>query len=254
MFAPFYNATLRKYVELFGFLFKNIEIERTNGTSTQRQIVPITFAPAEKYLARNQVDPNIERPVAIQLPRLSYNLIDMHRASDRQINVLQKLICYDNDGNPTGRFAPVPYDLTFELNLKGRHIEDMFKVTDQIVPYFAPYFAIKAVVVDGMSAQNVMFNLDKINMSDRYEGPIDETRELVWTFYFTVNANFFGPDLFSAEDPAKVIRWVRINTGVDANTFDTSSNTYPTFPGKTLLEILPTDEYSIVIDTLDPNS
>lgn len=251
--TPFYNETLKRYVEAFGFLFKSIVIERTNGTDIQRQTVPIQFGPSEKYLARNQVDPNIERPVAMQLPRLSYNLMHIQRDTSRQLNPLNKLVCFKDDGISV-HYVPVPYDLTFELSLRARHIEDMYKVTDQILPYFAPNFTIKAEVVDGMCAQNITFNLDAVNMDDQYQGPIDETRVLVWTFVFTLKVNFFGPDMGSTNpsDPAKVIRWVRINQGAGSNTyFDSSSNNYPVFDGKTLLEILPTDNYTIVTDELD---
>ncbi len=249
---PFYNNTLNRYVEAFGFLFKDIIIERKDatGTVTQRQIVPIQFSPTEHYLARNQVDPDIERPVAIQLPRLSYELMHIQRASSRQLHPLNKLVCYDEDGNASVHYTPVPYDLTFELRLKGRHIEDMFKVTDQILPYFQPSFTMKAIIIDGMCPVSIIFNIDAVNMSDRYEGPVDETRELIWTFIFTVNANFFGPDLVDETHPANVIRWVRVNVGTgEGGTFE-SSNTYPTFPGKDLYEILPTDEYVIVTDQL----
>lgn len=249
---PFYNETLRRYVDAFGFLFKDIVIEResSDGLTAQKQIVPIQFSPTEHYLARNTVDPDILRPVAIQLPRLAYELVRIRRSSERQLNPLNKMVCYDENGKPSAHYVPVPYDLSFVLRLKGRHIEDMFKVTDQILPYFAPYFTMKAEMIDGMCPVSINFNLDDVDMLDRYEGPVDQTRELVWTFAFTVNAYFFGPDLVGDDGNLNVIRWVRVNQGVSANEVNSSSNTYPVFAGKTLYEILPTDDYTVVTEDI----
>lgn len=247
----FTNHTLKRYVEAFGFLFKNIHIERTNGVDTQRQIVPIEFGPAEKYIKRNQQDPKIERPISVQYPRMSYNLVNIARDTSRQLHPLQKIRCIKEDGTHIW-YMPVPYQFFFELSIRARHIHDMYKITDQIIPYFSPFFAFRATIVDGACAQNLIITLDSVDMRDTYEGPIDENRVLEWTIRFVLDGWFYGPDIGDGDEPATVIRWVRTNVygGVNSNAVHISANTYPTVEGKTLEEITPEDDYVIVTDII----
>ncbi len=249
----FYNETIKRYVEAFGFLFKEVTITRSKTGQTQKQVVPISFAPTEHYIARNETDPNIERPVSIQLPRFSYELVGIERNADIQLNVLNQINTFASGGSFSSRFVPVNYLMTFSLMLKGRHIEDMYKVTDQILPYFIPAFNFKARIIDDMDPVNITVNLNSVNMLDRYEGSVGDDRELVWTFIFELNAPFFGPNL-NEGDTLKVIRWINTSErilGSNNEGYVATSNLYPTFTGKTLLEILPTDNYTIVIDNTE---
>jgi hypothetical protein len=65
--STFYFSTIRKYVTLFGSLFNDINIVRTNadGHTTQLIRVPITYGPKDKMIARVSEDPNIDRPTSI---------------------------------------------------------------------------------------------------------------------------------------------------------------------------------------------
>ena len=55
----FYNESTRRYVAVFGTLFNDIQIGRSNnaGTEIQRMTVPINYAPMQKLLARLEGDP-----------------------------------------------------------------------------------------------------------------------------------------------------------------------------------------------------
>ena len=56
---PFYNSMFKKYVAIFGTLFNNIYIDRTDsdGNVIQELKVPIAYGPREKFLARLQDNP-----------------------------------------------------------------------------------------------------------------------------------------------------------------------------------------------------
>jgi hypothetical protein len=254
--TTFYNETIKRYVELFGWLFRDITIQRSdaNNTIIQQQIVPIDYTGGEKYLARTIGDPEIERAIAQQLPRLAYDLIGIQKDTSRQVNPLNKLVCFSANGVPSAYFVPVPYNFIFSLSLKGRNTEDMYKVAEQIFPYFSPSFTVSAVIIDGMSPQTIPFNLDSVDMSDNYQGPTATDRTLIWNFNFTLNGNFYGPNLDSSTQ--KVIRWVRTNEseGITSNTIDISSNSYPTLTGKTLDQISPTDNYVVKTDIILDNT
>ena len=68
----FYHETLRKYVIIFGTLFNDIHISRvdSNGNRVQDIKVPLAYGPRDKTLARLEEDPNLDREVAITLPRI----------------------------------------------------------------------------------------------------------------------------------------------------------------------------------------
>ena len=75
----FYHQTIRKYVVLFGTLFNDLNIEKKNssGNVVSRQKVPIAYGPKQKFLTRIRQDPNIDRQVAIQLPRMGFEMTSL---------------------------------------------------------------------------------------------------------------------------------------------------------------------------------
>ncbi len=250
----FYNQTIKRYIEVFGWIFKDVMVERQvndAGEVIQQQYVPISFEDGEKYLQRTEEDPKLERAIAQQLPKIVYNLEDIHKDTSRQLQPINKLVCFNTDGSVNAHYVPVPYNFVFTLNVRGRNNEDMYKMAEQIFPYFAPNFTVRAVIVDGMSPQNLTFNLDAVNFKDTFQGPFIENRGLEWVFTFTLNGWFYGPDLDSSTQ--KVIRWVNTSEAADSSITSPlvlSSNTYPTVEGKTIDEILPSDNYILKTDSL----
>lgn len=83
---PFYFSSIRKYVILFGTLFNNIKITRTDNTGkvTSLMKVPIGYGPKDKMLTRVIQDPNIDRQTAIQLPIMSFEITGFNYDGDRK--------------------------------------------------------------------------------------------------------------------------------------------------------------------------
>ncbi len=52
MFETFYNESLRKTVVAFGSLFDEIFVQRrdSDGNTAKKILVPITYAPKEKFI------------------------------------------------------------------------------------------------------------------------------------------------------------------------------------------------------------
>src|SRR5437868_694770 len=87
MFQDSYqHDIMRKYVTYFGALFSNIHIDRqlANGEPTTRFKVPLHPAKMEHALERVLEDPTIDRPDAITLPAMSYDLVDFKYAAERK--------------------------------------------------------------------------------------------------------------------------------------------------------------------------
>ncbi len=72
MFEYFYNEILRRTVISFGSLFNNIEIRHTNNSDQVVSVikVPLAYGPTQKFLARLNQSPNLNKPVQITLPRM----------------------------------------------------------------------------------------------------------------------------------------------------------------------------------------
>lgn len=251
MFGPTYsyNKTIKKYNDIIGALFSNIKLSRTNtaGTKTTFQKVPTEFAPHTKYIDRTEKDPDIERTVAIQLPRISYELLDLKYDPARQLNPITRMVHYEN-GDPSIRYVPVPYMYTYQVYVYTKFLEDQYQIAEQILPYFSPKISLSAELVDGSGcATGVDILLDAIDMKDSFEGALmGPQRQIIWTYIFTVPGWIMSPDMTS-EFSGRVIRWVRTSTGVD-DKYREVSNTYPILAGTALEDIEPTDPYVLQTD------
>jgi hypothetical protein len=139
----FYHGLIKKYVTLFGTLFNDITINRSDGTSNiaQSMKIPISYGPKEKFLARVEALDNDEEVKAISLPRIGFELSQLTYAPMRKIGTTRKIYDAENiEGTNVNKtvFNPSPYDLYFELFIMAKNIEDGTKILEQILPYFTP--------------------------------------------------------------------------------------------------------------------
>jgi hypothetical protein len=85
----FYNERVRKSVAIFGAIFNNIYVIRRQGSTVYDQMkVPLAYAPQRKFLERinemNNGEEN-ERQLAIKLPRMSFEIINLEYDAQRQL-------------------------------------------------------------------------------------------------------------------------------------------------------------------------
>ena len=193
----FYHQALRKYIIMFGNMFNDIYINRTNnsGTTIQNFKVPISYGPKEQWLARLNADPNLDTPVAIQLPRMSFEITSMSYAPDRTVNKLQRNVAI-SDGNNTLRSqsTPVPYDISISLYGMFAGNEDAIQVVEQILPFFRPEWTNTVKLVPEMGHYfDVPTVLTDMSIEDTYEADFQARRAIIYTFNFTVKGLLFGP-------------------------------------------------------------
>jgi hypothetical protein len=211
----FYNETTRRYVAVFGTLFNDIQIGRSNsaGAEIQRITVPVNYAPMQKLLARLEQDPNLSAP-AITLPRMSFEITGMSYNADRKLTSLTRQIKGNasNDAAVTNILAPAPYDIEFQLNIMTKHTEDGSKILEQIIPYFKPDVTVSVKIIDALDTYiDIPVILNNVSLEDSYEGDFQTRRALIWTLNFTMKAYFFGPTT-----SRKVIKFAEAN--VKSNT------------------------------------
>lgn len=195
----FSHGTIRDYVISFGTLFNNLKINRrpASGGDADTIAVPLSYAPRQRFIERINGDLNLDRPVSMTLPRMSFEMLGMTYSSERKLNTMNRL----HRTNPIATsnttiyssYTPVPYDFQFQLSVYISNIEDGTHIVEQILPYFTPEFTVSL-----KSATDLGLNLDlplilnSVVTEDNYEGGFDERRVIIWTLDFTLKGNLFG--------------------------------------------------------------
>lgn len=216
----YYNQTTRRYVAIFGTLFNDISIGRSDnsGVEKQRFKVPVNYGPAQKFLTKIEQDPNLQAQ-AITLPRITFELTALTYDGERKLTnrtLVSKGIPGTNDKVRT-QFTATPYNLEFQLNIMAKYSEDATKIVEQILPFFKPEFTVTAKMIDTMdNLTDIPIVLNSITTEDTYEGAYDERRAIIWTLQFTLKGYYYGPT-----SDKKIIKFV------DANLYSDTLATLP---------------------------
>ena len=79
----FYHSTIKRAVSVFGTLFNNITIERTDGKIMP---VPLAYGPRSRWIARLQSSlAPVSKKTAISLPRMGFELSSIEYDSTRKL-------------------------------------------------------------------------------------------------------------------------------------------------------------------------
>lgn len=199
----FYHGTLRKYVILFGTLFNDIWINRTdsNGNVKQSFKIPLSYGPQEKFLARIEGASNerdgIDQEFATVLPRMGFEMTSFNYAAERKLSTIQKHTVSNYSTSNTVRqyqYNPVPYDITFTLSIFVKNTTDGTMIIEQILPYFTPEFTTTVQLVEEPDVTlDIPLVINSISQDDVYEGSFEERRALIWSIDFTMKGVLFGP-------------------------------------------------------------
>lgn len=196
--SQFYHQSLRKYVIMFGNMFNDIVVRRydTNGNNISAIAVPLAYGPKEKFLVRITQDPNLDQQVAIQLPRMGFEMTTLNYDGTRRLQGVNRNIrvASTDDNKFDFNYMPVPYDLQFNLYAYVRNADDGAQILEQIVPYFGPEWTNQVRV---LPQTNIVIDvptiLNTVSIEDTYEGDFEQRRALIYTFDFTIKAYFYGP-------------------------------------------------------------
>ena len=212
----FYHEILRKTVIGFGTLFNNINIRHKDSSGTNFSVmkVPLAYGPMQKFLARIQQQPDLEREIAITLPRLSFEMQGLQYDPTRKTGIAQTFLA---KGGTTAKkvYMPVPYNVAFELSIMSKLSDDALQILEQIIPYFQPSFNITINLIDSIGEKkDIPIVLESINYSDQYEGSFETRRTIVYTLGFTAKTYLFGP---VADNPEGLIKKVDVDYYSDTN-------------------------------------
>lgn len=198
MFEYFSNGLIRRYVTVFGSMFNDLQIQRTNnsGVRVQTIAVPIAYGPKQKFLVRIDTDSNLDRAVAMSLPRIGFELNGISYDPTRKLNSTQKnsyILTTDNTQLRT-QYTPVPYDLQFILSIFVKNADDGTQILEQILPYFKPEWNIGVNLIPSMDiSMDIPTVLNSVDFEDAYEGDYQTRRAIIWNLNFTMKGYMYGP-------------------------------------------------------------
>ncbi|MGA1047418.1 MAG: tail sheath stabilizer and completion protein, partial [Minisyncoccia bacterium] len=208
MFEYFYHEILRRTVIAFGSLFNEINIKHFNNSGDVASVikVPLAYGPTQKFLARLEQSPDLNKPVQITLPRMSFEFTGLTYDPGRKSSTTQTFTAKSVvDGKETKKsYLPVPYNMQFELSIMSKLNDDALQIVEQILPYFQPAYTMTVELVDSINEKrDVPVVLENITMQDDYEGNFTTRRVLIYTLRFTVKTYLFGPISSATKDIIK---------------------------------------------------
>jgi hypothetical protein len=208
MFEYFYNEILRRTVISFGSLFNGIAIKHTNSSDQTVNVIkiPLAYGPTQKFLARLNQSPNLNKPVQITLPRMSFEFTGLTYDASRKSTTTQTFTAKSvADGKEIKKvYLPVPYNMQFELSIMSKLNDDALQIIEQILPYFQPAYTMTVDLVDTINEKrDIPVVLENITMQDDYEGDFTTRRVLIYTLRFTAKTYLFGPVSSATKDIIK---------------------------------------------------
>jgi len=188
----FYWQTTKKLMVAFATIFDEIEITDDFGRPYK---VPLIFSQKEKFLEARVAGENMnDTDYDIHFPRMGFELTGMNFAPERHLNPLNRMNDEMDDGSEITTYNRIPYDLSFELFIGARKLDDSLKILEQIVPFFTPELTVTIRDREDFKLEtNVPIVLNSTSLALDYEGSFDTRRTILWTLSFTVKGYYY-PD------------------------------------------------------------
>lgn len=219
-------------------------------------------------MARVDEDVNIDRPYALLLPRIGFELTGMRYNPERHLNMTNITATKDNaDANRLRRqFQSVAWDFDFNVYVMVKNAEDGTKIIEQILPFFTPAWTATLNLLPEMGLSlDIPIDLKSVQIEDNYDGAFTVRRAMIYTLQFTVQGYLFQPivskpiikfskmqfyipntnaDIGTAIANTDMIGQLTVTPGLLANGAPTSNSTLSVSPN--IIEI--DDDFGFCID------
>ena len=192
----YYHEILRKTIISFGTIFNDIHIRHRDGAGkeTSDMRVPLAYGPMQKFLARLEQQPDLNRAVQITLPRMSFETTNIAYDATRKGGITQTFKA--SDGSKLRKvFMPVPYNVGFELNILVKLNDDALQIVEQILPTFNPQYTItiKPFATEFPTfKEDIPIIINGVGFSDDFEGTLEQRRTIIYTLDFEMKVCFYG--------------------------------------------------------------
>ena len=91
-------------------------------------------------------------------------------------------------------YTPVPYNISYTLNIFTATAESGLQIVEQILPFFQPDYTVTVIAVPELDIKrDVPIILNDVNYEDSYSGDFTSRRAVIYTLNFTAKTYLFGP-------------------------------------------------------------
>ena len=232
----FYHKRVRTAVSVFGSLFNNLHVLRTNSSNQviSQVKVPLSYAKKRDFLSRIEDigTGESEYKLAIKLPRMSFEITSMTYDATRQlpkVNTMSKAI-QNSVVSRQRLYSATPYTIGFALNIYAKNQDDALQVVEQILPYFTPQYTVTVKPFTDIPTllEDVPITLSSVSMNDDQGTELGSPRTIVYTLAFDMDILLHGP---TSAEGQKIIRDVRTNyflQGADSDEYLHTTKLVPT--------------------------
>jgi hypothetical protein len=184
----FYHGSIRRYVALFGSLFKDVYIRRVADDGSKEEFikVPIRYGNGNMYLKAPQDASREIKQIGRILPAMAFKLDNFYKDVSRKTNPMNRIQnpTFNAAGKRNYQFNRVPYSFLFELEIRTKNTDDMTQIVEQIVPAFDGNLSVTIQDTTGVDVeQDIIISVQEVTMEDNFDDEQQE-RLIEWKIVF----------------------------------------------------------------------
>lgn len=147
----YYNAQIRSYLVQFCMIFGGMQVSVGRNENNEPRLIPIPIAIGHKDRVAASIKAENTQNKLVRVPMFSVHMSDIQFARDRQkgVGTTRRNVfmptggVFPNDITVNETRMPVPYDMTFDLNIFASNQDQMMQILEQILMIFDPILQIQ---------------------------------------------------------------------------------------------------------------
>lgn len=202
MLNYFYNKVIWTHIAAFADVFNEMSVlvYDKDGKAIGYKPVPVILSAKEKVVSMILHQNNTKEVRAIEhyLPLLSISWKGISRNTERQRGQREKrkiLIDYEDPNEPQVIYdlQTVPYDLSLELTIWTKYMDDMAQILENILPFFNPEAPISLYERGIGIERQVKVALESVNLNFVTDLQDTDRRVLQSNLSYKMECNFYKP-------------------------------------------------------------
>lgn len=171
----FYHSQIRRYLVQVIRIFSDIKYERKDGDTKIQTTIPVIYGDSSRQVS--QILAGFTQNVTLPVPMMSVRITDIALAPERRNNPMHESSIHlvereFKDGAYTDkpgkrvtidRYMPVPYDITFDLDIWTSNTETKMQILEQILTIFNP--SIQLQQTDNVADWTSIFEVELIDVN-----------------------------------------------------------------------------------------
>ena len=134
-----YNFEIKDLLTQFVAAFDDTVIKRFNGQRNERQKIQVRYVFAPKQRVMYDI---INKAQNITLPVVTVDLTSVSYDSSRAFNKVNKIHSYITEEKSVSMPMPTPINLTVNMSILGKYMQDVEQIITNFAPYTNPYIII----------------------------------------------------------------------------------------------------------------